>query len=75
MSASIRRRLAALEGMAFAGDTQLQGVIDLLPGKTPLDALADAGVGFWLILDEHDGGCLGEVRRDGTKEIHHANPK
>ena len=53
-------------------DRKLVGVIDLLLGQKPIDALAGAGVGYWLILDELDGGYLGEVRRDGTREIHHA---
>ena len=72
MTASLRTRLEAIERAMGQTDSKLAGVIDLLPGQAPIDALAGAGVGLWLILDECDGGCLGEVRRDGTREIHHA---
>jgi len=71
MSASIRTRLKAIERAMGVSDSKLAGVIDLLPGQTPLDALANAGVGFWFMCDvKTSEGFLGEVRRDGTREVH-----
>jgi|GEM_PF-3592693 len=73
MSASIRTRLKAIERAMGVSDSKLAGVIDLLPGQAPIDALAGAGVGYWFISDVvTDEGFLGEVRRDGTREVHYA---
>lgn len=71
---SIEARLQAIEKVMGASASKLAGVIHLPPGQSPLDALTGAGVGFWFMSDTGtDEGFLGEVRRDGTREVHHAN--
>jgi hypothetical protein len=72
MSASIRARLRAIEKSMGASDGKMCGVIELEINQTPLEGLAGAGVGYWLILDAGEKGYLGEVRLDGTREVHHA---
>lgn len=70
---TLENRLRAIEKALGASDGRLAGVIDLLPGQAPIDALAGAGVGFWFMSDAGtDEGFLGEVRRDGTREVHYA---
>ena len=70
MSASIRAHIWAIEKSMSASDGKMCGVIELEINQTPLEELA--GVGYWLILDAGEKGYLGEVRLDGTREVHHA---
>lgn len=72
MSASIRTRLKVVEKALGASASKLVGVIELGINQTPLEGLAGGGVGYWLILDAGEKGYLREVRRDGTREVHHA---
>ena len=72
MSASIRARLDAIEKALGASASKLAGVIELEINQAPLEGLAGAGVGYWLILDAGERGYLGEVHLDGTREVHHA---
>ena len=72
--ATLENRLIALERYIGKDESKLAGCIDLLPVQEPIDALAGAGVGLWLLVAAGtDEGFLGEVRRDGTREIHCGN--
>ena len=74
MATSFKRRVCALERAMGASDGRLMGVVDLRAGQSPLDALADAGAGMWFLSDpQTDEGFLGEVRRNGKREVHHGN--
>ena len=70
----LEKRLRAIERYMGRAESKLSGVVDLLPGQTPIDALAGAAVGLWMMFDPAtDEGFLGEVRRDGTREVHCGN--
>lgn len=74
MGTLLENRLKAIERFMGKAESKLAGYLDLLPGQKPIDALAGVGVGLWFICDpKTDEGFLGEVRRNGTREVHYGN--
>lgn len=71
MSRAFQNRVKRLEVLRHGDPDTLKGAIEIQPGQTPLDALADAAPGLWLLIGPGESwGCMGRVTAAGKRTVH-----
>lgn len=67
---TIKTRLARLEAAQAGAAQTLMGSIEVPRGVRPIDALAGASPGLWLLVDQFcDWGALGRVTPGGRRTV------
>ena len=67
---SIKTRLQRLEAAQAGAAQTLMGSIEVPRGVRPIDALAGASPGLWLLVDQFcDWGALGRVTPGGRRTV------